>query len=153
MSWIIHELWQSLNDRRGEYERLLEEGKFEGFAAINRIAQGIAVKWGIMIQLNFPPGREITLDRVGHRDLSILVHKERRKFEGVTREQLEEAFQQLEPISVDNTGFGYEGYKIKLSNGRIDCLPGGVHIWCEMTPRVLSFLDWLFANAYGLKPS
>jgi hypothetical protein len=153
LSWIVRDLWQSLDEHRGQYENLLKEGKFDGFATVNRIASVVADKWGIMIQVNFPPGRRITPDKVGHRDLTILVHKEKRKFEGVTREQLERAFQQLGPISVDNTGFGYEGYRIRLSSGRIDCLPGGLHIWCEITPEVSVFLDWLFENAYGLKPS
>jgi hypothetical protein len=152
LSWIIHELWQSLDERREEYEVFLREGKFEGFAAINRIASGVAAKWGIMIQVNFPPGQEIVPGKVGRRDLSILVHKERRRFEGVSTEQLNEAFRKLAPVSVDNTGYGYEGYKIRLPKGRIDCLPGGVHIWCEITPEVSNFLDWLFTEAFGLKP-
>jgi len=153
LSWIVHDLWKSLDEHRGEYESLLPEGKFEGHAAINRIASSVATKWSVVIQVNFPPGRKIVLEKVGHRDLSILVHKERRKFEGVTSEQLGEAFRQLGAVSVENTGFGHEGYKIRLSNGRIDCLPSGVHIWCEITPEVSNFLDWLFTNAYGLKPS
>ena len=152
MSWIVHDLWRSLGQRREEWENSLTEGKFEGFATVNRIASGVAAKYGMLIQVNFPPGRKIIIEKVGHRDLSLLVHKERRKFEGVTKEQLEEAFRLLGPGSVDNTGFGYEGYKVRLSDGRIDCLPGGVHIWCDITPEVLKFLDWLFTNEFGLKP-
>jgi len=151
LSWIIHDLWKSLDEHRGDFEELLKEGKFEGFAAINRIASSVGMKHGVVIQLNFPPGRKILLEKIGRQDISILVDRDRRKFEGVTSEQLAEAIRQLDPVAIENVGFGHEGYKIKTVDGRVDCLAGGVHLWCEITPKVSSFLDWLFTNAYGLK--
>ena len=151
MSWIIQDLWKSLDEHREEYEGLLKEGKFEGFAAVNRIASSVGMKHGVVIQLNFPPGRKILPDKIGRQDLSILVYRERRKFEGTTSEQMAEAIRKLDPVTVENVGFGHEGYKIKTADGRIDCLAGGVHLWCEITPKVSSFLDWLFTNAYGIE--
>ena len=153
MSWIIQDLWSSLDEHRAEYEDLLKEGKFEGYSAINRIAANIGTKWGVVIQVNFPPGRKMNPEKVGHQDLSILVYRERRKFEGITSDQLAEAICQLDPVAIENVRFGHEGYKIRTPNGRIDCLAGGIHLWCEITPQVSNFLDWLFPNAYGLKPS
>ena len=152
MSWIIQDLWKSLDEHRAEYEDL-DQGKFKGFAAINRIATNVGMRWGVVIQVNFPPGRKIIPEKVGRQDLSILVYRERRKFETVTSEQLAEAIRQLDPVAIENVGFGHEGYKIRTANGRIDCLASGVHLWCEITPQVSNFLDWLFPNAYGLKPS
>jgi len=152
LSWIIQDLWRSLDEHRAEYENLLNQGKFEGFAAINRIATNVGVKWGVVIQVNFPPGRRIIPEKVGRQDLSILVNRERRKFEFITSEQLAEAIRQLDPVAIENVGFGHEGYKIKTADGRIDCLAGGVHLWCEITPKISEFLDWLFTTAYGLKP-
>ncbi len=154
MSWIIRDLWQTLEKRRGEYEHFLEEEKLEGFWSINRIASEVGVKWGVFLQVNFPPSRSVRdLGMVGHRDLSILVHRERRSFQGINEGELKEAFRSLNPVSYDNAGFGYEGFRVKLASGRIDILPGGVHIWCEITPEVSRFLDWLFVHAYGLKPA
>jgi hypothetical protein len=131
----------------------LRDGKFDGFAAINRICATVAERYGIFLQVNLPPGRTISLETIGHQDLSILVHRERQKFEGVTLEEIQKSLQPLNPISVDNTGFGYEGLRIRVVGGRIDLLPGGVHLWCLITPQVLSFLDWLFPHAYGLNPA
>ena len=152
MSWILNDLWQSLDEHRGEYENNLIEGKLSGYAAINRIATGVGQKWGVVIQVNFPPGRRIAPEKIGHRDVSILAYRERRKFEGVSSEELAEAISRLEPVSTEDVGFGHEGHKIKLADGRIDCLPGGIHLWCEITPKISRFLDWLFTNAYQLKP-
>ena len=151
MSWIIQDLWKTLDDHAGEYEELLKEGKFEGFAAVNRIASSVGMKHGVVIQLNFPPGRKALPEKIGRQDLSILVYRERRRFEGITSEQMVEAIRKLDPVAIENVGFGHEGYKIKAADGRIDCLAGGVHLWCEITPKVSSFLDWLFTNAYGIK--
>ncbi len=152
MSWIIQDLWQTLEEHREEYQHFLEREKLEGFWSINRIAARVGDKWGVFLQVNFPPGRSIrNLEKIGRRDLSILAHRDRRSFQGITEEELKEAFQALNPISYDSAGFGYEGFRVKLASGRIDILPGGVHLWCDITPDVSRFLDWLFTHAYGLK--
>ncbi|HEY4822561.1 MAG TPA: hypothetical protein VIH83_02620, partial [Candidatus Bathyarchaeia archaeon] len=88
---------------------------------------------------------------LGHRNISILVYRDRDKFEGITEQELKEAFRSLNPASFDTAGFGYEGFRVRLPSGRIDCLPGGVHLWCDITPEVLGFLDWLFEHGYQLK--
>jgi hypothetical protein len=89
---------------------------------------------------------------LGHRDLSILVHRGQEKFDPVSEEDVKRVFEQLNPLSFEPLKRNQEGFKAQFSDGRIDCLPGGVHLWCEITPKVLHFLDWLFANAYDLKP-
>ncbi len=153
MSWIVQDLWETLKKRREEYEAFLDERKLEGFWSINRIAARVGDKWGVFLQVNFPPGRSIVnLERLGHRDLSILVHRERHSFEGTTEEELKDALRDLNPVSYDSAGFGYEGFRVKLASGRIDVLPGEVHLWCEITPEISKFLDWLFTHAYGLEP-
>ncbi len=151
MSWIIKDLWRTLEERRADYEDALRQEKLQAFETVNRIASEAGAKWGVFVQLNFPPGRMIPQpEELGHRDLSILVHRERKKFEGVTEQDLRERLLVLKPVSFDNAGFGYEGLRARLPSGRIDCLPGGVHVWCELTPDVLVFLDWLFEKAYRL---
>src|SRR6059036_3422345 len=104
LSWIVEDLWKALEKRRGEYELSLKEGKLEAFTIINRIAFEVGNKWRIFLQVNFPPGRSIReTAQVGHRDLSILVYRERRTFEGVTQEEMKEAIRLLNPVSYDGT--------------------------------------------------
>jgi len=81
----------------------------------------------------------------------MLVFRDRKKFTDVSESEVKHTFDPLKPIAIDSAGFGYEGYRVRLSKGRIDFLPGGVHLWCEITPQILDVLDWLFANAYGMK--
>ena len=154
MSWIIKDLWKNLELRQSEYETLLDrDDRIVAFEIINRIASDVGTKWGVFLQLNFPPGQaSFSSSNLGHRNLTMLVFRDRKKFANVSESEIRQAFDPLKPTAIDNTGFGYEGFRMKLSNGRIDCLPGGVHLWCEITPEVLAALDWLFTNAYGMTP-
>jgi len=151
LRWIIKDLWKNLELRQSEYETLLDhDDRIVAFEIINRIASDVGTKWGVFLQLNFPPGQSsFSSSNLGHRNLTMLVFRERKKFTNVSESEVKHAFDPLQPMAIDNTGFGYEGFRVRLSNGRIDCLPGGIHLWCEITPEILEVLDWLFANAYG----
>ncbi len=153
MSWIIKDLWKSLELRQLEYENLLDlDDEIMAFEIINQIASEVGTKWSVFLQLNFPPGRSrLSLSSLGHRNLTMLVFRDRKKFTNVSESEVRHAFDRLKPTAIDATGFGYEGFRVRFSSGGIDCLPGGVHLWCEITPEVLDVLDWLFTNAYGMK--
>ncbi len=153
MSWIVKDLWKSLDERQEEYESQLELGKMQAFEIINRIASAVGTKHGVFLQVNFPAGGPLLeKSNIGRRDLSLLVYRDRKKFQGLTEQDLKEAFRPLSPASFESAGFGYEGFRVRIPMGRIDCLPGGVHLWCFITAEVLQFLDWLFEHAYQMKP-
>jgi len=91
---------------------------------------------------------------IGHENLSLLVETGRRKFQGVSEDEVKKHLESLdERARFESPGHGYDGYRAILSGGkgRIDCLPGGIHLWCVITPSVLEFLDWLFEGAYGIR--
>jgi hypothetical protein len=154
VSWIIKDLWKNLELRKSEYANLLKDDndRITAFGILNRIASDVGTKWGVFLQLNFPPGHpRLSSSNLGHGNLTMLVFRDRKKFMNVSESEIRHAFDPLKPTAIDTAGFGYEGFRVRLSNGRIDCLPGGVHLWCEITPEVLDVLDWLFTNAYGMK--
>lgn len=153
MSWIVRDLWSSLETRRDEYAALLDTNKLQAYSVINRIADEVGQRFGIILLLNFPPGQySPRLLDLGHRDLSMLIQRGREKFDHVSEADVKGAFEGLNPLGFEPLKRDQEGFKAQFSNGRIDCLPGGVHLWCEITPRILKVLDWLFTNAYGLAP-
>jgi hypothetical protein len=153
VSWIVEDLWDTLDKRRREYESLWQDRTLRAFETINWIASEVGERWGVLIQINFPPGQERPeAARIGRRNVSILVDKNRKKFETVEEDDAKRAIQSLSPQSFDPARFGNEGFRVDLPTGRIDCLPSGVHLWCTITPEVLNFLDWIFVNGYGLKP-
>jgi hypothetical protein len=153
LSWIIKDLWRSLELRQSEYVNFMkDDDRITAYEIVNRIASDVGTKWSVFIQLNFPLGQaSFSSSSLGHRNLTMLVFRDRKKFANVSESEVKHAFDPLNPTAIDSAGFGYEGLRVRLSNGRIDCLPGGVHLWCEITPEILGVLDWLFANAYGMK--
>ena len=154
MSWIVKDLWDTLDKRRGEYESIWRDRTLRAFEIINWIASEVGERWGVLIQINFPPGQERPeAARIGRRNVSILVDKTRKKFEMITEDDVKRAIQPLGPQSLDAARFGHEGFRANLPSGRIDCLPSGVHLWCNISPEVLEFLDWIFVDGYGLSPA
>jgi len=154
VSWIVRDLWDTLDKRRGEFESLWQDRTLRAFETINWIAGEVGERWGVLIQVNFPPGQERPeAAGIGRENVSILVDKNRRKFETIAEDDVKQALQSLAPQSFDPARFGHEGFRATLTSGRIDCLPSGVHLWCAITPEVLKFLDWIFVNGYGLKPT
>jgi hypothetical protein len=83
----------------------------------------------------------------------MLVARGREKFTTTSESEVKTIFENLKPLGFEPLHRNQDGFKARLSNGRIDCLPSGVHIWCEITPEVLDVLDSLFTKVYGLKPT
>ena len=153
MSWIIKDLWKNLELRQSEYANFMnDDDRVTAYEIINRIASDVGTIWGVFIQLNFPPGQsKFSSSGLGHRNLTMLVYRDRKKFTNISESEVKQAFDPLKPTAIDKAGFGYEGFRVQFPDGRIDCLPGGAHLWCEITPQVLGVLHWLFTNVYGMK--
>jgi hypothetical protein len=43
---------------------------------------------------------------------------------------------------------GKEGLKIFMKDGRIEILPGSVHMWCKISEDISRFMDWLLDAIY-----
>lgn len=154
MSWIIHDLWSTLRERQDEYLRLLESNKIQAFETINKIAYDVGRRYGVVLQLNFLPGHNTPgVNDLGHRNLSLIVHRGREKFDPISEGEAKTIFEKLYPRTTEPMMPGREGFRVQFTGGRIDCLPGAVHLWCEITPKVLDTLDRLLTSAYGLSPS
>ena len=43
---------------------------------------------------------------------------------------------------------GKEGVRVITKNGRLEVLPGLVHLWCRIDQPVKSYVDWLMDMVY-----
>jgi hypothetical protein len=44
---------------------------------------------------------------------------------------------------------GKEGIKVILEKGRMEILPGSIHLWCKVDDeKIKSYVDWLMQNVY-----
>jgi hypothetical protein len=147
MSVIVKELWNELDQRRTEYESLFLTNKFEAYSLINNIASEIGKKYGVVLQINIPPGQSFT-SKIGRNGLTILVERNRENFLHVSTDQVEQALERLQPLKIEPIRAGDIGFRVQLPTGQLHCLPSGIHLWCEITPSILKFLDWIFQNEY-----
>ena len=153
MSWIVRDLWTRLEARKSEYRDLLDRDRFQAYRVINTIASEVGNSWKIILQLNFPPGQYgPRVEGLGHRDLSMIVYRDRHNFNDVSEAEVKNAFRPLSPRGFEPVKHDQEGFRVMLAGGRIDCLPGGIHLWCEITPEVLSVLDWIFLSSFRIFP-
>ena len=106
MSWIIKDLWKSLELRQSEYANFMnDDDRITAYEIINRIASDVGTKWGVFLQLNFLPGQpKLSSSSLGHRNLTILVFRERKKFMNVSESQIRHAFDPLKPAAIDAAG-------------------------------------------------
>jgi len=148
MSWIVTDLWKELDEHREEYALQLSRSSPKAFAIIADIAARVGVRWGLIVQVNLPAGARNARESIGHENLSLLIEPGRKKFEHSTESEVRRHLEMLGSSQLKSIA-GYEGFQARLDSGRIDCLPGGVHLWCTITPQVLDFLDWIFTNVYG----
>jgi len=148
MSWIVNDLWRELDEHRARYAPPATSS-LKAFGMINDIAGRVGARWGLVVQVNFPAGARNLRESVGRENLSLLIEPGRKKFEHSTEAEVRRQLEVLGFSKVEPIGSGYEGFQAILESGRIDCLPGGVHLWGTITPQVLDFLDWIFTKAYG----
>lgn len=147
-------MWSTLRERRDEYLEQLESNKIQAFETINKIAYEVGQQHGVVLQLNFPPGHNrLGVNDLGHRNLSLIVHRGQEKFGSISEAEAKRIFEEFYPRTIEPVMSGREGFRVQFTGGRIDCLPGAVHLWCEITPIVLDTLDRLLTSAYGLSPS
>jgi hypothetical protein len=124
------------------------------FTHTNQMASSISSKYGFLLQLHFPDPKKITdLDSYGTENISIVVDPKRKVFP-IPRDSIKEkAMQFLGDVRTTDAYMyeGKEGAKVFLSNGRIDILPGSLHLWCSIDDRIGSFVDWLLVYCYGIR--
>ena len=151
MSEIIHELRARIEKDLEEYARLCHDKKL--FAIKNKLDQAadqIGHQHGIQIQMNYPNKKALLdLQNLGLMNLSIFVHRTRKRFIGLSTRQILAKLSSIYPrAKISEVGFGWEGYHIDEDDGRITVLPGTIHLWRRIREREHRLLDWLFSEVF-----
>ena len=90
------------------------------------------------------------MDEYGTEHIGIVVDKWRKTFP-ITREAVKrKAEEMLTGAKVQDAYMyeGKEGVKVVMEGGRLEVLPGSIHIWCKADARVRQYGDWLMENVY-----
>lgn len=124
------------------------------YAELNQIAYIVSAKYGAQLQFHFPDAKKISdVDSYGNENIGIVVDKHRKRFP-IPRDSIKEKAREIlgEVDTKDAYMYeGKEGLKIFLKNGRMDILPGSIHLWCKIDDAVKKFVDWLMLECYQIK--
>jgi hypothetical protein len=105
--------------------------------------------------VHFPDSKKITdIDSYGTENISVVIDKFQKKF-SVPKEDIKRKAVDFfgTNIQIQDAYMyeGKEGLRIIRENGRIEILPGSVHLWCKLDESVRSYVDWLMDIVYTPK--
>ncbi|HLE35209.1 MAG TPA: hypothetical protein VI698_04885 [Nitrososphaerales archaeon] len=151
---MLNELRIEIESKKENMRSLVARNPQRAYAELNQIAYMVGAKYGAQLQFHFPDTKKITdVDSYGSENLGIVVDKHRKRFP-IPRDSIKEKAKEI--LSEVDTKDAYmyegkEGLKIFLKDGRIDILPGSVHLWCRIDDSVKKFVDWLMLECYQMK--
>ena len=150
-STIHSDLLYNLSYHRHKLEKDLAKSPNVAYQQINQISNFVGSRFQISLQLHFPNSSKIRdLNSYGTENIGVVVDKFRKTFP-ISRELIKQtAKETLGDVKAQDAYMyeGKEGLKIMMDYGRIEILPGSVHLWCNIDENVKRFVDWLMDEVY-----
>lgn len=151
---LIRDLRFNFMGNKAVLEQLARKNSNLAFARINEIAQFVGKRYNLELRLHFPDSRKIyDFDSYGRENIGIIVDKFRKNFI-ISREIVKsKAVASIPGARVLDAYMyeGKEGVRIILKNGRIEILPGSVHIWCLIDTYIENYINWILAEVFMSK--
>jgi hypothetical protein len=151
-SALIDELKSNIYNNRNTLKVILRKSPNSVYQQLNKLALFTGSRYNLTLQLHFPDSKKISdIDSYGTENIGIVVDKFRKKFP-VPREDIKQKAVELIGNNIKTLDAymyeGKEGVKILLQNGRIEILPGSIHLWCQPDESIRNYGDWLMQNVY-----
>ena len=146
---ILEDLKYNLDTNRIFLEKFQKKNPNILYSKLNEIAQFVGARYGVELRLHFPdPAKIIVFDSYGTENIGIVLDRFRKNF-SYPRERIKS--KAIETISNATASDAYmyegkEGVRISFKTGRIELLPGSIHIWCTIDKDIENFVNWLFKN-------
>jgi len=150
-STIHSDLLYNLSYHRPKLEKDLANSPNFAYQQINQISNFVGSRFQISLQLHFPNSSKIRdVNSYGTENIGIVVDKFRKTFP-ISREIIKQKAKETLGVIKALDAYMYEGkegLKIIMDSGRIEILPGSVHLWCNIDENVKIFMDWLMDEIY-----
>jgi hypothetical protein len=150
---LIEELRSNLLANSKNLQRILNRSPNIAYQKVNELALFVGSRYNLSLQLHFPNSKKISdIDSYGTENIGIVVDKFRRTFP-IPREEIKHmAIEVLGNNVQAHDAYMYEGkegIKVILEKGRMEILPGSIHLWCKVDDeKIKSYVDWLMQNVY-----
>ena len=148
-SKIMDDLKSNLDTNRIYLEKLLKKNPGLVYSKINEIAQFVGSRYGIELRIHFPdPAKIYVFDSYGKENIGIVVDRFKKNF-SIPREKIKsKAIETIRDATASDAYMyeGKEGVRISFKQGRIELLPGSIHIWSMIDNEIKNYVNWIFNN-------
>lgn len=156
-SALIEDLKSNIDYNRKALENSLKVNPAIAYQKVNEITQFVGSRYRLKLQIHFPDQRRLfVIDSYGTENLGIVFDKHRKQFP-IQRETIKKKALEIFAASKAEDAYMYEGkegVRITIAAGRLEILPGSIHLWCNVeTDDVKEYVDWLFENVYSFDKS
>ena len=121
------------------------------YQLLNQLSEFTGSRYHVILNLHFPDSKKIyDVENYGTENLSMVVDKFRKTFP-IPRDIIKQkAVEFLGDVNPQDAYMyeGKEGLKILTSEGRIELLPGSIHLWCKVDENKKKFCDWLMREVF-----
>ncbi|HET8857735.1 MAG TPA: hypothetical protein VFM28_09440 [Nitrososphaeraceae archaeon] len=139
----------NIDTNRSFFEKILKKNPSLVYSKINEIAQFVGSRYGIELRIHFPdPAKIYAVDSYGKENIGIVVDRFKKNF-SLPREIIKTKAIETIPHATASDAYMYEGkegVRISFKQGRIELLPGSIHIWCTLDKEIEDYINWLFNN-------
>lgn len=152
-SSIIRELKSNIEYNRKALESSLKNNPAIAYQKVNEITNFVGSRYGLNLQIHFPDQRRLfEVNSYGTENLGIVFDKHKKRFP-IQREIIKEkAVNMIAGSRADDAYMyeGKEGVRVSFPEGRLEILPGSIHVWCNVEENgVIKYVDWLFEYVYN----
>lgn len=148
-SKILEDLKFNLDTNRSFFEKILKKNPSLVYSKVNEIAQFVGSRYGIELRIHFPdPAKIYVIDSYGKENIGIVVDRFKKNF-SIPREKIKsKAIETIRDATASDAYMyeGKEGVRISFKQGRIELLPGSIHIWCTLDREIEDYINWIFNN-------
>jgi hypothetical protein len=145
----MDDLKSNLDTNRIYLEKLLKKNPGLVYSKINEIAQFVGSRYGIELRIHFPdPAKIYVFDSYGKENIGIVVDRFKKNF-SIPREKIKsKAIETIRDATASDAYMyeGKEGVRISFKQGRIELLPGSIHIWSMIDNEIKNYVNWIFNN-------
>ena len=148
-SKLHSDLLYNLKYHNNDIQQALKKSPNSVYQFVNQLSEFTGSRYDVNLNLHFPDPKKIyDVENYGMENLGLVVDKFRKRFP-IPRDTIKQkAVEILGEVTPQDAYMyeGKEGLKILLPQGRIEILPGSLHLWCRIDENLAKFCDWLMQN-------
>lgn len=149
---LMQDFYDNVAQNRDALDAMAKKNPHAAYQKVNELALFVGARHNVQLQLHFPvPAKLADVDSYGTENVGIIVDKFRRTFPVPRDAVKQKAAEMLGPDAKAQDAYMYEGkegVKVVAPEGRIEVLPGSIHVWRKIDERVRLYADWLMENVY-----